>query len=68
MTTLRAEEIIGTNNRAVLEELVSKDRAIDADMLQTLLRVDLVSTVLRRLVERILESFVDGVLKREGTP
>ncbi|MGB0646143.1 MAG: hypothetical protein ACPGQS_03150 [Bradymonadia bacterium] len=68
VASLKADEIIGPDTRKVLEELVSTDREIDSDMLQTLLRVDLVSNVLRRLVERILESFVDGVLKREGAP
>ena len=68
VAALRADEIINAETREVLEELASTERTIDSDMLHTLLRVDVVSIVLRRLVERILESFVEGVLKREGAP
>jgi hypothetical protein len=63
--TLKTSELMSPQMQTTLEQILGQTRPIDEDLLEALMKVDLVSVVLRRLVERILESFVDGVLNRE---
>ena len=63
--TLKTSELMSPQMQTTLEQILGETRPIDKDLLEALMKVDLVSVVLRRLVERILESFVDGVLNRE---
>ena len=62
---LQTSELMSPQMHTTLEQILGETRPIDEDLLEALMKVDLVSVVLRRLVERILESFVDGVLNRE---
>ena len=63
---LQTRALMSSQMQATLETILGDTRPIDEDLLKALMKVDVVSVVLRRLVERILESFVDGVLNRES--
>ena len=65
---LKTNTLMSAEMKATLAHILGDTRPIDEDLLNALMKVDVVSVVLRRLVERILESFVDGVLNRESKP
>ena len=49
-----------------IELNLGKGEPIDEALLQELMEIELVSIILRRLVEKILEAFVEGVLNRDS--
>ena len=51
---------------AELEDSLAQSKPIDESLLKELMEIELVSIILRRLVEKILEAFVEGVINRDG--
>ena len=66
--SLKGSDCLHVKTQDEIEVLLAQNRPLDDDLVEELLKVELVSLVLRRLVERILEAFVDGVLNRDASP
>ncbi len=66
--SLKGSDCLHIKTQDQIEVLLAQNRPLDDDLVEELLKVELVSLVLRRLVERILEAFVDGVLNRDASP
>ena len=52
---------------SVVESKIMAGGPLDEELVAELMKIELVSIILRRLVEKILEAFVEGVLNKENS-
>lgn len=61
------ESLVHPNLYSIVESQIMAGGPLDEDLVAELMKVELVSIILRRLVEKILEAFVEGVLNKENS-
>ena len=65
--SLRGTDFVHPSTQTAIENILERNRPPNDELVEELLKVELVSLVLRRLVERVLEAFVDGFLNRDSS-